>query len=186
MTRGKTIVLSVAGTLAALAAIGGSVAAGSALASSHAAAQPVAATAPAPQPTKTIIKKVHPKHHHHAAPPAEASAPALPASPQAPQPQFTNASAVVEQYYQDITDGNYTAAWDIGGSNLNGGTGYSEWVAGYDTTVSVTLSDESVWGSGQVHADLTALQSDGSVKTYTGTYAVSGGQIVGADIVQTG
>jgi hypothetical protein len=40
------------------------------------------------------------------------------------------------------------------------------------------------WDSGQVHSDLSALQSDGTVKAYTGTYTVSNGVIVGADIVQ--
>ena len=113
---------------------------------------------------------------------AAASSPA-PAAP-APAPQFTNPSAVVAQFYQDITDHNYAAAWALGGDDL-GGSDYNSWVAGYDTTVSISLSNTSVWDSGQVHSDLSALQSDGTVKTYTGTYTVSNGVIVGADIVQT-
>jgi hypothetical protein len=153
------------------------------IASSHAAtARPaVAVKQVAPSPTKTIIKVVHPRRHHHAAAPA-AAAPAP--APAAPAPQFTNSSAVVAQFYQDITDHNYAAAWTLGGDNI-GGSDYNSWVAGYDTTVSISLSNTSLWDSGQVHSDLSALQSDGTVKTYTGTYTVSNGVIVGADIVQT-
>ena len=155
------------------------------IASSHAAtARPAAAVKQvAPSPTKTIIKVVHPRRHHHAAPPVAAASAPAPAAP-APVPQFTNSSAVVAQFYQDITDHNYAAAWALGGDNI-GGSDYNSWVAGYDTTVSISLSNMSLWDSGQVHSDLSALQSDGTVKTYTGTYTVSNGVIVGADIVQT-
>ena len=149
------------------------------IASSHAAsARPTAASAPAPRPTKTIIKiKKVPVRHHHRAPAAQAPAPA---------PQFTNSVAVVDQFYQDITDHDYAAAWALGGSNLSGGTGYSTWVAGYSTTVSIDIYNTSDWGSGEVHADLSALQSDGSVKTYSGTYYVSNGAITSANIAQVG
>jgi len=44
--------------------------------------------------------------------PAPAQTPAWRQPSSAPaQPQFTNGSAVVDQYYQDITDHNYSAAW---------------------------------------------------------------------------
>ena len=151
------------------------------IASSHAAsARPTAASAPAPRPTKTIIKiKKVPVRRHHRAPAAQAPAPA-------PVPQFTNSVAVVDQFYQDITDHDYSAAWALGGSNLSGGTGYSTWVAGYSTTVSIDLYNTSEWGSGEVHADLSALQSDGSVKTYSGTYYVSNGVNTSANVAQVG
>ena len=49
--------------------------------------------------------------------------------------QFTNSRARSStQYYQDITDHNYSDAWDLGGSNVSGGAGYDAWVAGYSTT----------------------------------------------------
>jgi hypothetical protein len=91
----------------------------------------------------------------------------------------------VDQFYQDITDHNYPAAWALGGDNI-GGTDYNGWVAGYATTVSITLSNWSEWDGNQVQSTLTALQSDGTIKTYTGTYTVSNGVIVSADIIQTG
>ena len=112
-----------------------------------------------------------------------ARSPAAPA-PVAQTPGFTNASAVISQFYQDITDGNYTAAWSLGGDNI-GGTDYTDWAAGYSTTASITIATSSTFGSGQVQADLIATQTDGSVKTYTGTYTVSGGAIVAANIIQT-
>jgi hypothetical protein len=121
-------------------------------------------------------------------PAAAAPAPAAPA-PAAPDPasapQYTNASSVVTQFYQDISDQDYSDAWNLGGDNLNGGVGYNAWVAGYSTTESITLNTVSSWGSGQVSASLSALQSDGSTTTYPGTYTVSDGVIVSADITQT-
>ena len=72
-------------------------------------------TAPAaPVPAKTVYVQ----------PAQQAPAPAP------VQPQFTNAVAVVAQYYQDITNHDYQAAWAMGGSNVSGGVGYDAWVAG--------------------------------------------------------
>lgn len=121
-----------------------------------------------------------------AAAPKATTAPVAPPAPvqQAPAgPAFANAAAVVDQYYQDITDHNYAAAWALGGRSI-GGTDYTSWVAGYATTASLSLGTAADWGSGQVHADLTALQADGTVKTYTGTYTVAHGVIVSASIIQ--
>jgi len=67
---------------------------------------------------------------------------------------------------------------DLGGSNLSGGVGYDAWVAGYGTTSSITLYDTNYWGSGEVTAYLSALQSDGS-------YYVTNGVITSASIAQT-
>ena len=88
------------------------------------------------------------------------------------------------QFYQDITDGNYAAAWALGGDNVSDGVSYAGWVAGYSATASITLGTYSQFGASTVYASLTATQADGTVKTYSGTYTVSGGVIVAADIVQ--
>jgi hypothetical protein len=119
-----------------------------------------------------------------------ATAPAVPVSvpvyvPPPVTPQYTNALSVVDQFYQDITDQDYSAAWNLGGDNLNGGADYNGWVAGYDTTVSITLYDTANFGSGEVTADLSALQRDGSTNTYYGTYYVTNGVITSANIAQT-
>jgi hypothetical protein len=132
-----------------------------------AAAKPTTPAPTTPAPAKTVVQ-----------------APAAPAP--APEPAyFTNGTAVVQQFYQDINNGDYSDAWALGGDNI-GGTNYSAWAAGYDTTVSVSLGTFSAFGSDQVQASLSALQSDGTTNTYEGTYTVSGGVIVAASIVQTG
>jgi hypothetical protein len=159
-----------------LAACGSAKAPAAAPAVTHTVTAPAAAAKPAtpapataaPAPAKTVYVQ----------------APAAPAP--APEPAyFTDSTAVVQQFYQDINDGNYSGAWALGGDNI-GGSDYAGWVAGYDTTVSVSLGTFSAFGSDQVQASLSALQSDGSTNTYEGTYTVSGGVIVAATIVQTG
>ncbi|MFF7928901.1 hypothetical protein ACFZDP_49030 [Streptomyces mirabilis] len=105
------------------------------------------------------------------------------APPAAPRPHLTNASAVVSQYYQDITDHDYAAAWALGGSNI-AGTTYGRWVAGFGTTQSITLGTISEFGDSRVHAVLYATQTDGTLKTYVGDYTVADGILVSASIRQ--
>jgi len=133
---------------------------------------PSATSSPAPSATLSPAPTVTVTAQPSAAPPASTSG-------------LTNAEAVVAQFYQDITDGNYAAAWALGGDNLSSGVSYVNWVAGYSTTASITLASCSQFGSSTVYASLTATQTDGTVKTYSGTYTVSGGVIVAAHIVQT-
>ncbi|MFI6359892.1 hypothetical protein ACIBJF_46710 [Streptomyces sp. NPDC050743] len=106
------------------------------------------------------------------------------APPAAPRPHLANASAVVSQYYQDITDHDYAAAWALGGSHI-AGTTYDRWVAGFATTQSITLGTISEFGASRVHAVLYATQTDGTLKTYAGDYTVADGILVGASIRQT-
>lgn len=103
----------------------------------------------------------------------------------APQQPFANAAAVVTQYYQDLSNGDYADAWTLGGVNI-AGTDYNTWVAGYATTTSVTLNAESQWNSSTVSASITATQSNGGSTSYQGTFTVEGGVITSADIKQTG
>jgi hypothetical protein len=147
---------------------------------------------PAAAPTVTVTKSVPAAAVPTATPSATAKpVPTVtvttrpPAAARAPAAGLTNAEAVVAQFYQDITDGNYAAAWALGGDNLSDGVSYASWVAGYMSTASITLNTYSQWGSSTVFASLTATQADGTVKTYSGTYTVSGGVIVAAHIAQT-
>jgi len=118
--------------------------------------------------------------------PTQAPAPSQQAPQESTAPtQNASAEAVVTQFYQDINDHNYQAAWALGGSNLSGGVGYSKWVAGYATTVSISLGTFSPAGLDQVAVSLSALQTDGSTTTYQGTYTVQNGVIVSANITQT-
>jgi hypothetical protein len=131
-------------------------------------APPIATSSPTSSPVPTVTVTAQPS-----------------AAPPAPAAGLTNAEAVVTQFYQDITDANYAAAWALGGDNISGGVSYANWVAGYSTTASITLGSYSQFGSSTVDASLVATQTDGTVKTYQGTYTVSGGVIVSAQIVQT-
>jgi hypothetical protein len=149
-----------------------------------------AASPPRPVVTKTVITMVPAatmtKPTASASSSAPTGPPAQPAQPAPAQPQFANATAVVSQFYQDITDHNYSAAWALGGDNISNGVSYATWVAGYaDTTASIALGTISDFGADQVQADLVATQLDGSVKTYQGTYTVQNGVIVAANIIQT-
>jgi len=186
----KTIAIAVTG---AAFLLGGGAAAAGALTSSSSpsvilAAPAARATPVTPAPTKTVTAPPSPVPTKTVtAPPAPERTPAWqqPSAPAPAQPQFTSSIAVVSQYYQDITDRNYSAAWALGGSNLSGGVGYDAWVAGYGTTTSITLYSQSDWGSGKVTSYLSAVQSDGSTRTYYGTYYVSNGVIISANIAQT-
>jgi hypothetical protein len=114
-----------------------------------------------------------------------------PAAPQAATAQpvqpapGTSAKAVVDQFYQDLNAHSYQAAWQLGGSNLSGGSGYRTWVAGYATTAGISANIVQN-NHRTVSVNITATQTDGSVKTYAGTYTVANGTIVAANITQTG
>jgi len=123
-------------------------------------------------------------------PPAVAPPTTQPSKTPAPvPPPLTNGAAVVTQYYQDVSDKNYAAAWAIGGSNLaaqNGQT-YTSWVAGYaDTTASISITSYGTWSNGTVWCYISAVQYSGAVNTYYGTYTVANGVIVSASIRQVG
>jgi hypothetical protein len=156
-----------------------------ALAGCGSAAALPAPKAPAPTVTRTVSAPAKTITRTATAPPATTPGAAASRAPTPqPRPQFANATAVVSQFYQDITDHNYAAAWAEGGRNVSGGVGYDAWVAGYGTTESINLGTFSYFGSGQVQTVLSALQTSGAVCTYTGTYTVQNGTIVGAHIVQ--
>jgi hypothetical protein len=166
------------------ALLAGSALAVLALAGCGSAAALPAPKAPAPTVTTTVFAPAQTITITRTATPPPATTAAAPAPQPQPQPQFANATAVVTQFYQDITDHNYTAAWALGGNNVSGGVGYDAWVAGYGTTESINLGTFSYFGSGQVQTVLSALQTSGAVYTYTGTYTVQNGIIVAAHIVQ--
>jgi hypothetical protein len=150
-----------------------------------------AAAHAAPRPTVTVTRTATPspahkvRHHHHrrAAVVPAPSTPASPAPVAAPAPN-ANPEAVVVQFYADITNHDYPTAWSLGGDNISG-TDYNSWVAGYSTTASLYLGTDATWNGPTVNAELIALQTDGSVKTYQGTYTVIGGVITAASIAQT-
>lgn len=92
-------------------------------------------------------------------------------------------AATVRAYIAAINDHDYARAWSIGGQNT--GWSYSSFVSGFSTTARDTLTILSVSGD-VVTARLTAQQTDGTVKTYQGTYTVQNGVIIGFDVQQVG
>ncbi len=136
-------------------------------------------------PAKTVYKTSPPTVKYVTQPPVQQPSTVPVQNAPVQTPAFANSDAVVTQFYQDISDQDYSDAWNLGGDNI-GGTNYNAWVAGYDTTVSISLGSFSQFSSDQVQVDLVALQSDGSVNDYQGTYTVNNGVITAADIVQTG
>jgi hypothetical protein len=153
---------------------------------------------PVPQPTRTIYV-TPPAPQQQTAQPAQPAvtypspdgpcpgnwSPGCTPAPVPAAPQLTNGVSVVLQFYQDLSARDYQAAWNLGGSNLNGGVGYDSWVAGYATTASISVTGYGTWSDGTVWTHISAVQTDGSVRTYDGTYTVAGGVIVSAHMSRT-
>jgi hypothetical protein len=116
--------------------------------------------------------------HFGVTPPAQGIQPAPAARAQPPAaaaPHFTNASAVVAQFHQDLNSHDYAGAWALGGRNI-GGASYGGWVAGYATAAWIDLGTYGTRGDGTVWANITAGQADGSIRSYYGTCTVSRGR----------
>ena len=78
-------------------------------------------------------------------------------------------SGTVRAYFAALNAHNYVKAWDLGGRNT--GSSYTDYVNGFGTTAKDTVTIVSV--SGQVvTARITAVQTDGTIKVYQGTYTV--------------
>ncbi len=149
----------------------------------------IQSAAPTHTVTRTVVKHApaRPTHTTTAARTVNAPAPSTPPA-QPATPATTNGVAVVTQYYQDITDGNYPAAWALGGKNIaarNGQT-YNSWVAGYATTANISITSSGAWDANRVWCDISATQDSGAVLDYYGTYNVAGGMIVSGHIRQVG
>jgi serine/threonine protein kinase len=94
----------------------------------------------------------------------------------------TGPAATVQAYVTAINAHRYARAWALGGKNS--GSTYSSFVQGFNGTAQDNLTIISVAGS-VVTAKLAALQTNGSVKNFEGTYTVSNAVITHFDIRQT-
>jgi serine/threonine protein kinase len=122
---------------------------------------------------------------HHGAAPSRPAAGASPSSvvrrgglarPRSP-------AATVTAYIAAINSHHYGRAWRLGGRN--GPSSYPAFVNGFGTTARDTLHILSVNGD-VVTARLTAAQTNGTVKTYQGTYTVEKGVITRFDVKPAG
>lgn len=119
-------------------------------------------------------------HAQPAAPAAPPSTYQAPPAPPAPPAATNDAGTVVEDYFAAINAGDYAHAWALGGDNIENGS-YSSFVQGFSGTSYDAVTILSVSGN-TVSIDLDATQTDGTHKYFSGTYTVSNGVIVGADI----
>lgn len=97
-------------------------------------------------------------------------------------PESGGPTETVQRYYDAINSADFATAWDLGGKNF--GTSYSTYVSGFAETARDALSVTDARGD-TVYVDITAYQTDGAQHTYSGTYTVLDGVIVGADIERT-
>ncbi|WP_254705802.1 excalibur calcium-binding domain-containing protein [Streptomyces vilmorinianum] len=106
--------------------------------------------------------------------------PTPPSTPPKPTAAPTaDAASTVEAYFAAINARDYRRAWDLGGKNLGGS--YESFQAGFADTVQDTVRIVDVQ-DGAVTVTLDALQADGTVRSFEGTYEVRNGVIVDADV----
>ncbi|MGK3208721.1 hypothetical protein [Amycolatopsis sp. MEPSY49] len=99
-------------------------------------------------------------------------------------PADTAVARTVVAYYDALNRRDFATAWSLGGSRIAGGGGYAKYVNGFATTSWDTLTVTDVRGS-TVSVVLSAVQTDGSIRTFAGTYTVSGGVITGSHMTRT-
>jgi serine/threonine-protein kinase len=113
------------------------------------------------------------------APGVPASSSTLPAPPSPPPPGVL--AATVRAYYSAINHHRYARAWRLGGRNT--GETYHAYISGFAGTAHDTVTIQSVSGD-VVTGQLAAQQTDGTVKTYRGSYSVVGGVITQFNVQQ--
>jgi hypothetical protein len=156
MRKSAIIALSVAALLAA----GCGASSTSATISAPTVSQP-AATAPAGSTSAAGTASASPAATHHA--------------------RHLGPAATVRAYFKAINRHDYGRAWHLGGRYT--GSSYAAFVSGFAGTEHDAVTIQSVSGH-VVTARLAARQTDGSVKTYEGTYRVSHGVITGFQVAQ--
>lgn len=98
-------------------------------------------------------------------------------------PGPSDPQAVVQSYFDAINKKDYQQAWELGGKNA--GKPFSTFAAGFATTDHDTVTVTSVQDN-VVTLDLVAQQTDGTRRTYHGTYTVADGIIVHFSVRATG
>ncbi|WP_326704671.1 excalibur calcium-binding domain-containing protein [Streptomyces cyaneofuscatus] len=170
---GCAVVVGAVGIVGAGACAGGGGSDGGA-ASTSVAASASTSSAPA-EVTATVTSTVT------ASPEKRAPSPERSAPPPAPPSTSSalGAEATVVAYFDAVNALEYRAAWELGGKNLAGD--YEAFVDGFTGTERDTVRILGVAGD-TVRAELEALQSDGSLKVFEGTYTVRSGVITAADV----
>lgn len=108
-------------------------------------------------------------------PPAAAGSKGPSAAPSGAAPAAVTPAGTVQAYYAAISAHQYLRAWNLGGKYS--GTTFSQFEAGFSTTKADQVTIISHAGDA-VTARLTAVQTDGSVKSFLGKYLVQNGVII--------
>jgi hypothetical protein len=103
------------------------------------------------------------------------------ASPAATHHALLGPAATVLAYFEAINRHDYGRAWRLGGRYT--GSSYVAFVSGFAGTAHDAVTIQSASGH-VVRAGLAARQTDGSVKTYEGTYRVRHSVITGFQVAQ--
>jgi serine/threonine protein kinase len=116
--------------------------------------------------------------------PSSSTPPPPPSSPAtstktATAPPVAGPAATVQAYIAAINDHDYARAWALGGKNT--GSSFSAFSNGFNGTAKDNLTVVSVSG-GVVTVKLAAVQTDGTVKNFQGTYTVTNGVITQSHI----
>jgi hypothetical protein len=147
--------------------------------------------AAAPQPSITVTHTVTARPTRSASLPSPSptvakTATVTPAQPASPAGiQAVTPWSVVSECYGDIESGDYADAYALLSSGSVTGQSYQQFVDGFACTTVEDLADVGTIGD-TVTASLQALQCDGTVNQYQGTYSVQNGLLASADITQTG
>ncbi len=111
-----------------------------------------------------------------------AAAAAVHGKPSLSADQLRSPADTVRAYFAAISRHDYTRAWKLGGDDT--GQSYSAFVSGYQDTAHDAVTILSTTAT-VVTAQLTATQTDGSIRTYQGTYTVTRGVITNSDVRRT-
>ena len=110
-------------------------------------------------------------HRHHGEVPPPGAAQTGPAVGQ------QNPAKVVVEYFSDINQHNFQAAWKLTGQNGS----FQKFKSGYAGTAKDAVTILKLSGN-VVTAELQARQTDGTVKLYRGTYTVINGMISSSNV----
>jgi hypothetical protein len=91
-------------------------------------------------------------------------------------------AATVRAYFRALNNRNYARAWELY-TVVHQNQNYQQFVTGYSDTQNSTVTILGTSGN-VVTVHLVATQTDGTVKTYQGTYTVTNGVITVAHILQ--
>jgi len=92
-------------------------------------------------------------------------------------------ATVVRAYFDAINRHDYQTAWDLGGRTF--AKTYASFAAGFDDTVSVTVTIEAIHGNDVIVA-IIALHTDGSTPRFAGIYTARDGVLVSANVTRVG